>query len=382
LAKPDGWISIIIPDGVLANLNSHYVREFLSSRTKIEAIISLPRETFKNVGTNAKTSILFLRKLKEKEKPEQDYKVFLASVERINQDNFDLVVKAYEKLYNLERNRMKKSDLVQVTKNQSNKEIVIIRTDKKLNEMLNAKPYSRLNVDFWHPRFDQIYEDLAHFSGKVVTLKTLLENQEVISCDHVRASRNEQIGNFKTAYFTVDFIMPNGYDISSLVFASDNSYKRLQRSTLKLGDIAIAGSGQGSVGKSFIYRYQYEKAIVGDLFIIRTTKSISPYYLQVYLQTKYGKLQIQRFESGVSGQTHINKQEIEEFLIPLVKDKIQEQIELRYQQMTVWFDEAIENKKNNNIAAYKDNLDKSTKLLNDLVSKTEEIIRGERNEID
>lgn len=101
LAKPGGWIAIIIPDGILTNSNSHYVREFLSKLTKVEAIISLPRETFQNVGTNAKTSILFLRKLKEKEKPEQDYKIFLASLMKIDQDNFDLIVKSYEKLYNL-----------------------------------------------------------------------------------------------------------------------------------------------------------------------------------------------------------------------------------------------------------------------------------------
>lgn len=100
LAKPGGWIAIVIPDGILTNSNSHYVREFLANRTKVEAIISLPRETFKNMGTSAKTSILFLRKMKNKEKPEQNYKVFLASIERINQNNFDTIVKYYKKLYN------------------------------------------------------------------------------------------------------------------------------------------------------------------------------------------------------------------------------------------------------------------------------------------
>lgn len=100
LAKPGGWIAIVIPDGLLSNSNSHYVREFLADRTKVEAIISLPRDTFKNMGTSAKTSILFLRKLKDKEKLEQNYRVFLSSVESINQSNFDTIVKSYKKLYN------------------------------------------------------------------------------------------------------------------------------------------------------------------------------------------------------------------------------------------------------------------------------------------
>ena len=39
----------------------HYVREFISENTKVEAIVSLPRDAFKHVGTSAKTSILFLK---------------------------------------------------------------------------------------------------------------------------------------------------------------------------------------------------------------------------------------------------------------------------------------------------------------------------------
>ena len=61
LCKQDGWIAIIIPDGILANSNMHYVREFIADNTKVEAIISLPRDAFKHVGTSAKTSILFLK---------------------------------------------------------------------------------------------------------------------------------------------------------------------------------------------------------------------------------------------------------------------------------------------------------------------------------
>lgn len=100
LAKPGGWIVVVIPDGILANSNSHYVREFIANRTKVEAIISLPRDTFKNTGTNAKTSILFLRKFKESEKPDLNYRVFLASLEKINNENFQVLTDSYKKFYN------------------------------------------------------------------------------------------------------------------------------------------------------------------------------------------------------------------------------------------------------------------------------------------
>lgn len=94
LAKEGGWISVIIPDGILANANAHYVREFIAHTTKVLAIVSLPRETFKHMGTNAKTSILLLQK--EAHAPDAlDYPVFLASIVDLNKEYFDLMVHSF-----------------------------------------------------------------------------------------------------------------------------------------------------------------------------------------------------------------------------------------------------------------------------------------------
>lgn len=99
LVKPGGWIAMIIPDGILSNSNTHYVRDFIADKTKVEAIISLPRETFKQAGTNAKTSILFLRKLIENKKQSLNHPVFLATAEKISKGNFQKIVKDYVNFY-------------------------------------------------------------------------------------------------------------------------------------------------------------------------------------------------------------------------------------------------------------------------------------------
>lgn len=100
LAKPGGWVAIIIPDGILTNSNAYYVREFIADKAKIEAITSLPRGTFKHVGTTAKTSILFLRKRRDRENLNLEYPVFLSSIASIDEENLAKVVKEYEKFYN------------------------------------------------------------------------------------------------------------------------------------------------------------------------------------------------------------------------------------------------------------------------------------------
>ena len=99
LAKPGGWIAIVIPDGILTNSNAHYVRAFIAAKAKVEAIVSLPRGTFKHAGTSAKTSILFLRKWEEETKRDLKYPVFLASVAAVEESSFTAVAKEYKKFY-------------------------------------------------------------------------------------------------------------------------------------------------------------------------------------------------------------------------------------------------------------------------------------------
>jgi len=95
LAKPGGWIAVIVPDGILANSTNHYVREFIARNTKVLGIISLPRDTFTHTGTNAKTSILFLEKLKEKV-TKLEYPVFLASINELISENLDIIAQEFK----------------------------------------------------------------------------------------------------------------------------------------------------------------------------------------------------------------------------------------------------------------------------------------------
>jgi type I restriction enzyme M protein len=79
LAKPGGKVAIILPEGVFANSNLRYVREWLVQNFTIRAVIGLPRDTFKSTGTTAKTAILCL----ERCKPPVGHQVLLAEVGQI-----------------------------------------------------------------------------------------------------------------------------------------------------------------------------------------------------------------------------------------------------------------------------------------------------------
>lgn len=85
LAKPGGKVAIILPEGIFANSNLRYVREWLVEHFTIRAVIGLPRDTFKDMGTTAKTAILYL----EKRKMPPGHRVLLAEVTKLNLEGKD-----------------------------------------------------------------------------------------------------------------------------------------------------------------------------------------------------------------------------------------------------------------------------------------------------
>ncbi|MFB0563348.1 MAG: restriction endonuclease subunit M [Candidatus Lokiarchaeia archaeon] len=102
LLRPGGRMAIVVPDGVLGNIQDGHVRQVIIEHAKILAIVDMPSETFKpKPGT--KTSLLFLQKKKEHEHVE-DYPIFIAVAEKcghdrrgkeIKEDDFPLVAKEY-----------------------------------------------------------------------------------------------------------------------------------------------------------------------------------------------------------------------------------------------------------------------------------------------
>ncbi|MHB1564478.1 MAG: N-6 DNA methylase [Leptospirillum sp.] len=62
-----GYLAIVIPDGILTNSSLQYVRDEIEDLYRIIAIVSLPGTAFANTGAGVKSSVLFLKKLTQKE---------------------------------------------------------------------------------------------------------------------------------------------------------------------------------------------------------------------------------------------------------------------------------------------------------------------------
>ena len=101
LLKPGGRLAMVVPDSLLCNANTRYVREYLigkkdeatgqfhGGKAIVKAVVSLPADTFKLAGTGAKTSILYLQKRRaakddaERFVDEPQTEVFMAVVDTL-----------------------------------------------------------------------------------------------------------------------------------------------------------------------------------------------------------------------------------------------------------------------------------------------------------
>ncbi len=86
LLRPGGRMAIVLPDGILSNKSSTFVRNWLQRRAKIRAIISLPMDSFSPFGANIKTSVLIVRKLFPGEPGDGAYDVFMSELVSIGHD--------------------------------------------------------------------------------------------------------------------------------------------------------------------------------------------------------------------------------------------------------------------------------------------------------
>lgn len=62
LNEENGYLAIVIPDGILTNSTSQYVRDWIADHFRILAVVSLPQHTFAHVRAGVKSSVLFLKK--------------------------------------------------------------------------------------------------------------------------------------------------------------------------------------------------------------------------------------------------------------------------------------------------------------------------------
>jgi type I restriction enzyme M protein len=86
LLRPGGRLGIVLPESIITNKSTKYVRDWLLKNFRLYGIIELPLETFSPFGANIKTIVLFGRKNKIGELKQDSNDVIVGKIKSVGYD--------------------------------------------------------------------------------------------------------------------------------------------------------------------------------------------------------------------------------------------------------------------------------------------------------
>lgn len=314
LARPGGCIAVVIPDGILANARLRYVREWLCGYAEVAAVISLPRTTFYHTGAAAKSSILLLRK---RDNPSHVHH----SISMADLESSEPLVTGLDRLV---------ESLAAFTGRTETPVSPISSPPWLVYPISGLSPGDRLDPAYYHPRYMENLRVLRGIPG-TVTFGDLIE---FTTYGQVGAREYTQSGvrlltpaNLRTTgdgyAVGVDMRSPKRY-------VPDGSWNDPPRSRLRKGDLLLANSGVGCIGRVAVF-FSDEPCNISQHINLVRVKGIEPEYLAVYLQTRFGRLQIHREKCGV-GASGINFGRIRSILVPILPEDVREKIVQGYRR--------------------------------------------------
>ena len=184
-----GYLAVVIPDGILTNSSLQYVRDNIEEMYRIVAVVSMPQTAFSATGAGVKSSVLFLRKHKDKqtekisnqkaklkEQVKTDNK-YIATVEKWEKEKADAIKKleADAKAKNPKANKKEITEMIQADKSA----IQSAFTDKVnlLKEELTEKYFlAKQTALDDYPIFMAIAEDIGYdATGRSTNNNELIE---------------------------------------------------------------------------------------------------------------------------------------------------------------------------------------------------------------
>jgi len=307
IVKRDGFVVIVLPDGILSNPQYQYVREFILKNTKVLHIISLPRNVF--VETSAKTSILILQK---------------HMVKNLN--------------YKLPINDLGKNGIVNHT-------IKILGND--LSDRMDYWYYHKLKKSSIRQILD---------SANGLTIKELKDFVTYCKTGKTVYGKGRKFAQKGLKFLHSTNIMEVGINYKKdEKFIKPKSNMDINSAYAKAGDILLVRVGDGCVGRTAIVASKKDIGVVSDCIFIIRVKEISPYFIAIYLKTKFGRDWINLQKHG-SASTCITKSNILSLPIPLLNKKTQQVVERNYNKILNDYRNTINGKKDMNGVLEKLNL--------------------------
>jgi len=313
LLRSNGRLGIVLPDSILTNSSLQYVRDYILTKARITAIVSLPQHTFVPSGAGVKSSLLFLEKNDEQEI--ENRKIFMAVAKHIGYDS---------------RGKEDSDDLTDILDDwkEYTKEGVSFKKSFVVYKHEMKKGFSPEQFVFYS----------NHKEWKTKTLSELCDDQIFTGRSPARRLYPKEGHKIlKVRDLTGKGI---DWDNEERAFVSSDFYLKNQFARLKENDILfISGAHHPKyIGQKIDIvdkiPERFNEGVIGSaqLMVLRINpKYIDPYYVLLFLKTNDGYRAIQ---SCIRGQTaHIYPKDIKKVEIPIPPEEGMNRIKKEIENM-------------------------------------------------
>jgi type I restriction enzyme M protein len=302
--RPGGKMGIVLPDGVLTNSSLQYVRDFITERAQILAVVSLPQTAFTHYGAGVKASLLFLRKKRDGEFLPENYPIFMSIADHIGYDatgrpdknEFPEILEDYRKFLKGERSNFPNAPLC----------FVVERGELE----------GRIDPFYHKPEFKELMRILGE--GKY-PLEELCNIIKYITDGSHYTPKYEEGG---IPVLSAKNIFEDRIDFSDLNYISKEEHKRLLNCSPQKDDILVTKSG--TIGRSIVIIKNIPMFnTLESIAHFRVLNSINPHFISSFLNSSLGQKEIYRLSKGV-GVPHLQLEKIKLIKIPIPPREIQD----------------------------------------------------------
>ena len=217
-------------------------------------------------------------------------------------------------------------------KEKKSKSIQTNITVEYLDNNYNLQGHTRIDIS-QSKRFDLEY---YHFLQEFQILQD--------SCKYPISILKEFIVNSKrgrTLANNKDLIVENGTrflhttDLKYLYISNKNKRyvkeksQYFERNYVQIENILIGRVGRKCIGKIAIVTEEFKNSVISDCIICLDIKNIDPYYLTIYLATKYGQIQLKGISRG-SGSKYITVKDLQNLKVIIPPKNIQKKFRKKY----------------------------------------------------
>ncbi|WML26280.1 restriction endonuclease subunit S [Neobacillus sp. OS1-33] len=167
---------------------------------------------------------------------------------------------------------------------------------------------NRLNYLYYNPKLSIV--------DKLATKYSTTTINEIISEPIKRGNQPKYSDDGENKVIKTVDVIDEGIDLEQCLSVDNEFFEDSSEYHVRKGDILLASTGIGSMGKVALYESDTPAMCDGHVSIIRVKEDYDPSFIAHFLRSHFGQVQIEGLFTGSSGQIELQPVDIRKIVIP------------------------------------------------------------------